>query len=249
MYLHIHQMKITIPECQSSLPGIKKDYFRILTWLKPLGMMTVWLLLAVLNTDGQTKEFDLYRLAQSGGLKVENRTLSVLIADQKKGVRFLANEGDGVAWLDGVDFSNGIIEVDIRGKDVLQQSFVGIAFHAKSRDSLEVVYFRPFNFRSTDSTRKSHAVQYAFHPDFPWERLRKEHSGQYEKAVDPAPVADQWFHAKIVIHHPSITVYVNGNGLPCLTVQALSTRQDGKIGLWVGNNSDGDFANLSIRNQ
>ncbi len=202
-----------------------------------------------LTIQGQKKKYDLFGLAQSGGLQVQNRTLTPLQEAGIQGVRFSAKEGDGIAWLNGINFNNGIIEVDIRGKDVLQQSFVGIAFHGVAGDSLEAVYFRPFNFRSTDSLRKLHAVEYIFHPDFTWERLRKEHPGIYEKRIDPPPAPDQWFHAKIVVHYPQVTVFVNGNSTPCLTVQELSTRGDGKIGLWVGNNSDGDFANLTIDNQ
>ncbi len=206
-------------------------------------------LCTVLTIQAQNKKYDLFGLAQSGGLQVQNRTITPLQEAGNQGVRFSAKEGDGIAWLNGINFSDGIIEVDIRGKDVLQQSFVGITFHGVGRDSLEAVYFRPFNFRSTDSLRKLHAVEYIFHPDFTWERLRKEHPGVYEKRVDPPPAPDQWFHAKIVVHYPQVTVFVNGNSTPCLTVQELSARRGGKIGLWVGNNSDGDFANLTIVNQ
>jgi hypothetical protein len=43
-----------------------------------------------------------------------------------------------------------------------------------------------------------------------------------------------------------VTVYVNGNSDPSLTIDKLNDRKTGKIGLWVGNGSDGDFANLQI---
>jgi uncharacterized protein with NRDE domain len=46
-----------------------------------------------------------------------------------------------------------------------------------------------------------------------------------------------------------VTVYVNGNQEPSLSVEQLNKRTSGKIGLWVGNNSDGDFANLTILKQ
>lgn len=52
--------------------------------------------------------------------------------------------------------------------------------------------------------------------------------------------------AKIVIQFPKVTVYVNGNSDPNLSIDKLNDRNTGKIGLWVGNNSDGDFANLQI---
>ena len=60
---------------------------------------------------------------------------------------------------------------DIRGKDVMQQSFVGVAFHGVNNETLDAVYFRPFNFRSDDPVRKVHAVQYISHPNYPWHRI------------------------------------------------------------------------------
>jgi hypothetical protein len=60
---------------------------------------------------------------------------------------------------------------------------------------------------------------------------------------------NDWFHAKIVIQYPHVSVYVNGNTSPSLEIDKLNNRKTGKIGLWVGNGSDGDFANLHITNQ
>src|ERR1700692_2256880 len=102
----------------------------------------------------QRRSYNLDSLAQKGALQVQNRSIAPLPAE--KGIRFSAAADDGVAWLNGVEFSNGTIEFDVRGKDVLQQSFVGVAFHGISRDSLEAVYFRPFNFRSSDAQRQLH---------------------------------------------------------------------------------------------
>ena len=203
-------------------------------------------LLTALSLKGQTKEIDLFRLAQTGGLTVQNRSIITFTEEGRKGIRFSAREGDGVAWLNGVRFSDGVVEFDIRGKDVLQQSFVGLAFHGETMDSLEAVYFRPFNFRASDSLRRSHAVEYVFSPDFPWERLRKEHPGIYEKGIAQPPVADRWFHVKIIVRFPEVSVYIDHHSAPSLQVHELNTHTDGKIGLWVGNNSDGDFANLTI---
>ncbi len=77
------------------------------------------------------------------GITVQNRTITPLNDGKRQGIRFSAQAGDGAAWLNGVRFSNGTIELDIRGKDVAQKSFVGIAFHGMTGDSLESVYFRP----------------------------------------------------------------------------------------------------------
>ena len=197
---------------------------------------------------GQKKAvpMDLYSLTESHKLKPAGSEIAPFSEQGKKGVRFSEKEKDGVAWIDGLTFSNGTIELDIKGRDALQKSFVGVAFHGADDQTMDVIYFRPFNFQSTDPVRKIHAVQYVSSPDFGWQRLREEQNGKYEKGIEPPPSANEWFHARIVVHSPKIDVYVNGNSKPSLTVDKLNTRQKGKIGLWVGPFSNGDFANLTI---
>ena len=195
------------------------------------------------------KKYDLFELNKKGKLQVINRTLSSVMDKRGNGVSFSEATGDGVAWLDGVNFANGSIELDIKGRDVLQQSFVGVAFHGVDEKTLDAVYFRPFNFHATDSVRRIHAVQYISHPDFPWNVLRETQNAKYEKPIPSAPDPNGWFHVKIVVDYPHVTVYVNDSAVPCLNVDKLNDRQAGKIGLWVGNTSGGEFANLVITNK
>jgi len=211
---------------------------------------TIIALTVVTYAVGQGKpiKYDLHDLNKNGKLQVFNRSITSMKDNEQKGMRFSEAEGDGVAWIEGVNFANGIIEIDIKGKDVLQKSFVGIAFHGKDEKTLDAVYFRPFNFQTSDSVRHIHSVQYVSHPDFPWNRLRDEQNGKFEKAIPSPPNPNEWFHAKIVVDYPHVNVYVNNSSTPCLSVEKLNDRQNGKIGLWVGNNSGGDFANLSITN-
>ena len=61
--------------------------------------------------------------------------------------------------LKGVNFKQGTIEVDLRGKDVLQ-SFPGICFHGVNTLTYDVVYFRPFNFEHPDTLRRNWSAQY-----------------------------------------------------------------------------------------
>ena len=204
-----------------------------------------------LNLVGQEKpvKYNLAALSTSNKLQVYNREVSTFSENGKSGIRFSATENDGLAWLEGVTFADGTLELDIKGTDVLQQSFVGIAFHGADDKTFDAVYFRPFNFRAVDSVRRIHAVQYVSLPDFDWQRLRQEQNGKYEKAVIPAVNPNDWFHVKIVVQYPQVSVYVNGQSQPSLQVAQLSKRQTGKLGLWVGNRSGGDFANLSVSNK
>jgi hypothetical protein len=191
-------------------------------------------------------EPDLAAFVNGKGGTVVNRTVSAIQDGTRKGIRFNEKPGDGAAWFDGIDFANGVIEFDVRGKNVLQQSFVGVAFHGIPGTASDVVYFRPFNFRSEDPVRRAHGVQYTSEPDYTWDKLRAEHPGVYEKAVTPPPDPDGWFHARIVVASSKVSVFVNGSREPSLVVEKLNQRKQGAIGLWVGNNSGGDFANLQV---
>jgi hypothetical protein len=204
--------------------------------------------ISILSITGQDKanKYDLFNLGENNKLEVFNRQVTTFTENKKRGVRFSKKENDGIAWLNGIIFSDGSVEVDIRGKDILQQSFVGIAFHGVDNKTFDAVYFRPFNFRSDDPVRKIHAVQYIAQPDYTWQILREKFNGKYEKAINTPPEGNEWFHVKITVKYPLVTVYVNGKQVPDLTIEKLNDRKSGKIGLWVGNNSDGDFANLQI---
>ena len=134
----------------------------------------------------------------------------------------------------------------IKGKDVEGQSFVGVAFHGVDDSTYDAVYWRPFNFKTDDPMRHRHAVQYVAQPRYPWSKLRNEHPGEYEQPVNPAPDPNGWFHVRVVIARPTVSAYVGDATEPSLVVTLLNDRRKGRVGLWVGNGSDGDFANLKI---
>ena len=197
---------------------------------------------------GQKKatSHDLAKLAEGKGLKVFNRSTSRLDDGGKKAVRLSESQGDGVAYLEGIEFANGTLEFDVRGKDVQQQSFVGVAFHGVDGTTYDAIYFRPFNFKTEDPARRIRAVQYISHPTYTWQKLRTEHPGQYEQPVSPVPDPNAWFHARVVVASPKVSVFINDAKEPSLVVTQLSDRKKGLVGLWVGNTSGGDFANLTI---
>jgi len=214
-------------------------------------MTTIMLFMPILAppTPAQTVAApDLKAIASGAGWTVVNRTVTVHEQDGRTVAEFDGQPGDGMAWPDGVTFTAGEIECDIQGRSApLQGSFVGIAFGIQDAETYDAVYFRPFNFRSEDPARRAHSVQYVSHPDWKWPRLREERPGQFEKPLEPSIDGDSWFHVRIVVRHPKISVYVNDAPEPCLTVEALSGPRTGRVALWVGNNSPGRFANLKIR--
>jgi hypothetical protein len=175
---------------------------------------------------------------------VFNRTIS---AGTTTGSMHLnEGEGPGLAWITGEEFTYGTIELDIKGRDVLQKSFVGFAFHGLNDTTYEAIYFRPFNFQSMDPVRKAHAVQYIAYPVYDWPKLRTEFPNKYEQPISPPPAPNDWFHARIVVEPKKISVYVNGISNPSLVVEPLVPIRGKQVGYWVGNGSDGDWKNLKI---
>src|SRR5579871_6316796 len=135
--------------------------------------------------------------------KTANRQAQPLVDGARHGVRLDARPDDGIAWWPDAACGNCTIDVDLRGKDVLQQSFLGIAFHGVDANTFDDVYFRPFNFKAPDADRRAHAVQYESHPGFTWDKLRADHPGQYEHGLGTPPDPNGWFHARIVLAYPS----------------------------------------------
>ncbi len=186
-------------------------------------------------------------IATGEGWTLANRGAITETEDAQTVVMFDGRPGSGAAWLDDLEFENGTIEVRIRGKNNPGLSFVGVAFRGVDDDTYDAVYFRPFNFVADNDLSRSHMVQYVSHPDNTWSRLREEHTDVYENALIDPPNPDEFFRARIVISKPEVRVYVEDDTEPSLVVNELTDRTGGRVGLWMGNNSDGSFAELVIR--
>lgn len=188
---------------------------------------------------------DLAERLAAGKLRAVNRDVTPLQGN-RRGIHVSEKEGNGVVWVEGTEFTQGTIEVDVRGRDVLQRSFIGIAFHRKDDNSYEAVYLRPFNFRATEPDRHQHAVQYIAVPDYDWPRLRKEFPEEFENPVDASVSPTDWVPLRVVVAGQRIQIYVGGVKAAALEARKLGSYERGAVGLWTGNNSDGDFANLRI---
>jgi hypothetical protein len=193
----------------------------------------------------QTITPELSKINDGKTWKIFNRAVKTGTDENQSTIIFDAREGDGLAVFQDLNFENGTIEFDVKGKDVLQQSFVGVAFHIQNDSTFNAIYFRPFNFKKPERT--SHSVQYISHPKFTWQKLRSEFPEQFEKTVTPVPNPDEFFHARIEVEWPLVKVFVENADIPSLEVKMLSTFKKGKVGLWVGNGSDGSFKNMTVQ--
>ncbi len=189
---------------------------------------------------------DLHKEVMNKNITVYNRELSLIDEGPHSGFRLSKDAGERVVWLKGVEFSNGILEFDVRGEDVKQHSFVGIAFHGKDNVTFEAIYLRPFQFKAQDEVLKSHSIQYISLPDFTWRTLRDKFPNKYERAIEPSPDPNSWVRVRVVIKDSTISTYINGNPKPCMVVETASQIHSGALGFYVADTSGGDFSNLSI---
>lgn len=216
---------------------------------------------------GQAKR---YSLESVDGLTLHNVAVEPVTHQGRKGLRVtLAPETarrlaamppeqraqaeiEELALIDGLDFSNGVIEVEIAGApapgaDEGARGFVGIAFRMQEdRKTYDAFYLRPTNGRAPDQERRNHSVQYVSHPQWPWFRLRKETPGRYESYVDLVP--DAWTKIKIEVRGDRAQLYVHESQQPVLIVNDVKSgaHAKGTLALWVGFQTVAHFRNLTV---
>jgi hypothetical protein len=206
----------------------------------------LFILLSANAVFAQKEELNLTKLYKANKLIAVNRSLTIEKDGQEEYVRISEEKGEGIVWLPVKKFKEGIIEVEMRGKDVFQRSFIGLAFHGQNDSTFDAVYCRPFNFYATDSVRRVHAVQYISHPAFTWKFLRENRNSLFEKEIKNAPQPNDWFVMTIEITSTIIRVFINNSNKAVLEVHKLSTYNEGKLGLFVGDNSGGDFKTVKL---
>jgi len=195
------------------------------------------------------------RLDSTQGLQPFGVRLETVTYRERKALRVVETPGSqpalGIAMIPRTEFGDGILEIDLAGSlapgaPADARGFVGLAFRARGDGSrFEYVYLRPTNGRADDQLRRNHSTQYASHPDFPWDRLRKETPGVYESYVDLEPGA--WTKMRIVVEGVRAKLYVNDAPQPCLIVNDLKLGETrGAIALWIGLGTEAYFSNLKI---
>jgi hypothetical protein len=211
-------------------------------------------LFAMFATIGYSQEKvitpELGKITDGKSWTIYHATPEVKNVDGKQAVH-LISKGDsangivGLALANGVEFTTGTIEIDLKGKNVRQESFLGVTFNVVGEKNFEAVYFRPFNFKA-EGEFKGRAVQYIAWPENIWEKLRANHPGKYEAPIHPVPNPDGWFHARIEVGEKQVRVFVDQAKEPSLTVGRLAENGKGKrIGLFV-DTADGYYANFKI---
>lgn len=191
-------------------------------------------------------KIDIQSAVKNAQIEIFNRKMSLIDENAYPGIRLSKDTGEGVAWLKGIEFANGVIEFDVRGENLKQHSFVGLAFYGQDNLTYDAIYLRPFQFEADDEVLRKRSIQYISFPANTWRLLRENSPGKYENSIEPSPDPDAWIRMRIVIKDGTISTYINGNEKPCLVVEKLTKAKSGALGFYVADTSGGDFANISI---
>jgi hypothetical protein len=230
--------------------------------MTPANSMRVLLGLALLGTapagheaaDART-DVRTVTLDSTAGLSLHGVRAEAVPYRGRRAVRLVEDPAapatEPVALIEGSDFGDGTIEIDVAGTPAAgapsdARGFIGMVFRSIADGTgLEGIYLRPTNGRADDQLRRNHATQYFSAPDYPWYRLRKENPGVYESWTDLETGA--WTRMRIEIEGVKARLYVNDAPQPCLIVNDLKRGASrGLVGLWIGNGTEGYFSRLSL---
>jgi hypothetical protein len=131
------------------------------------------------------------------------------------------SDGVGIAYLDGLDFQNGVIECDLYSPS--PKAYLGIAFRIGSLTNFECIYFQPH------TSGKRDAVQYD--PIFNMSATWQLYNGESFQAVADIPTK-KWFHVKIEVRGDFAKVYLHNNPVETLTVKLKHDFSSGAVGVY-----------------
>ncbi len=220
------------------------------------------------QADAQAPAPQRFPLATTAGLAAHNTTATPVTYAGKRGVRLTVSEEarrsiaqlpinqqaqlETFAALEGTDFANGIIEAEIAGAPAPDaaagaRGFVGIAFRLQpDRKTYDAFYLRPTNGRADDQERRNHSAQYISHPDWTWDRMRRETPSRYESYVDLEPGV--WTKIRIEVRGDTARLFVHGQAQPTLIVNDVKTGRSarGAVALWINPGTVAHFRDVRI---
>ena len=235
------------------------------TWATRLALAALAALLVPAAASSQASR---HPLESADGLRLHNVNAEPATHDGKRGVRITTSDDamrrlermttneqsqlEQLAVIEGTDFASGVIEAGIAGAPAPgaaegARGFVGIAFRVRpDLKTYDALYLRPTNGRADDQVRRNHSVQYISHPDWTWQRLRREAPERYESYVDLVPGA--WTRIRIEVRGDRARLFVHGQAQPTLVVNDLKTgaQARGAIALWIGPGTVAHFRDLRV---
>ncbi len=197
-------------------------------------------------------------------LNAENLTpchigLETVMLDGEEVLRLFKNDRletpdiGSFAKVEGLDFHNGTIDVNVRSRVLSEYdgpdrgAYVGITFRiAPNESKFESFYLRPTcGLQMTDDPkRQSYATQYFSFPGYTFFYFREFGITQYDRPADIRP--NEWIkiHAEISDDHGLF--YVNDQLIQDVSHLIHGKYQRGTIGLFVDTGTEAFFKDLKI---
>ena len=188
------------------------------------------------TTRTKQRKFDLRELVAGDGWRLVNSSASIEEYKGKQAARFDARRGAGLAWVEGLRFSVGKIDLDIAA--VKQDA--GIAFHVQNEREFEAVCFHIGDEAQSEGETQRVVVRY-FSTDPDW-------SANHEARFDlPYSQSGEWFKARVSISKEVIAVFINSSNIPTLRLDNPGGGEVyGSVGLWIGAGSTALVADFRI---
>ncbi|MGH9766021.1 MAG: hypothetical protein ACREAB_01200 [Blastocatellia bacterium] len=194
------------------------------------------------TTRTKQRKLDLRKMVSGAGEGPGERWILVNCAASsveykgKQAVRLDARRGAGLAWIEGLRFSVGKLDLDIAA---VEQD-ASIAFHVQNEREFEALCFHIGDEARSEDEIQSVAVRYV--------STGSAQDMDHEARFDiPYSKSGEWFKARISISKEVIAVFIDGGNVPCLRVDNSSGGEVyGSVGLWVGAGSSALVADFRI---
>jgi len=194
------------------------------------------------TTRTKQKKLDMRKLVSNRDRGAEerwvliNRVASSVEYRNKQAVSFDSRPGAGLAWVEGLRFSVGKIDLNIAA--VKQDA--GIAFHVHNETDFEAVCFHIGDEARDEGASQSVVIRYlSTDPG-----RNANHVAQFDL---PYGKSGEWIKVRTSISKQVIAVFINGSNLPTLRVDNSGGGDvNGSVGLWIGSDSSALVADLRI---
>lgn len=194
------------------------------------------------TTRTKQRKFDLRKLVSGDGQGsgerwiLVNRAATNVEYKGQPAVELDARAGKGFAWIEGVRFSVGKIDLDIAAVN----QDVGIAFHVQNERQFEAICFHVGNEAQSEGARQSVIIRYL--------STNSDRDANHKARFDlPYSQSGEWFKVRTSISKEVIAVFINGSNVPTLRVDNSEGGDVyGSVGLWIGPGSAALVADFRI---
>lgn len=188
------------------------------------------------TTRTKQRKLDLRKLVSGAEWRLINRAASNVEYKGQPAAQFDSRVSEGLAWVEGLRFSIGKIDLDIAA--VKQDA--GIAFHVQNEREFEAICFHVGEEARSEDESQSVVVRYL--------STGSDRNADHEARFDlPYSQSGEWFKARVSISREVIAVFINGSNVPCLRVDNSTGGEIyGSVGLWIGAGSAALVADFRI---